>query len=284
MEVLRDTGSSVALISFKNVKESDLTGDYVWARQALTNEHTCLALAEIDLEIDGVRLKTKAAVLDPSVEMKHYLLGNKTQELIEAIKKNPYSPELINLVTRSQTKIARTEREDGFLDSREGRGVEEGSPTMGIDMCEEEGGNDPLNDEEGTEFLPPAGADDNTILANITGDGFRGKQINDPSLKGLFDKAGEKNSEFQVDKVLFRIVPDKKEGIRKQLVIPEELREKILKLFHNESGTHAGITKTKDRLLRNFFWPNIIKETENYVRCCDTCQRIGHAGEKKRLR
>ncbi|GBN38697.1 hypothetical protein AVEN_249493-1 [Araneus ventricosus] len=53
MEVLRDTGSSVDLISFKNVKESDLTGDYVWARQALTNEHTCLALAEIDLEIDG---------------------------------------------------------------------------------------------------------------------------------------------------------------------------------------------------------------------------------------
>ncbi|GBN08241.1 hypothetical protein AVEN_73967-1 [Araneus ventricosus] len=126
--------------------------------------------------------------------MKHYLLGNKTQELIEAIKKNPYSPELINLVvTRSQTK---------------GR--------------------------------------------------------------------------FQVDKgVLFRIVPDKKEGIRKQLVIPEELREKILKLCHNESGTHLGITKTKDRLLRNFFWPNIIKETENYVRCCYLCQHIGHAGGKK---
>ncbi|GBN66027.1 Retrovirus-related Pol polyprotein from transposon 412, partial [Araneus ventricosus] len=226
MEVLRDTGGSVDLISFKNVKESDLTGDYVWARQALTNEHTCLALAEIDLEIDGVRLKTKAAVLDPSVEMKHYLLGNKTQELIDAIKKNPYSPELINLVvTRSQTKAARTEK----------------------------------------------------------GDEFRGKQINDPSLEGLFDKAGEENSEFQVDKgVLFRIAPDKKEGIRKQLVIPEELREKILKLCHNESGTHVGITKTKDRLLRNFFWPNIIKETENYVRCCDPCQRIGHAGEKKK--
>ncbi|GBL72390.1 hypothetical protein AVEN_115319-1 [Araneus ventricosus] len=105
-------------------------------------------------------------------------------------------------------------------------------------MCEEE--NSPLNDGEGTEILPPAEADDNTILTNITGDRFRGKQINDPSLKGLFDKAGEKNSEFQVDKgVLFRIVPDKKEGIRKQLVITEELREKILKLCHNESGRHV---------------------------------------------
>ncbi|GBL72389.1 hypothetical protein AVEN_115318-1 [Araneus ventricosus] len=115
MEVLRDTGSSMDPISFKNVKESDLTGDYVWARQALTNEHTCLALAEIDLEIDRVRSKTKASVLDPSVEMKHYLLGNKTQELIEAIKKNPYSLELINLVvTQSQTKVARTENENGF--------------------------------------------------------------------------------------------------------------------------------------------------------------------------
>ncbi|GBM94091.1 hypothetical protein AVEN_135190-1 [Araneus ventricosus] len=284
MKVLRDTGSSVDLISFKNVKESDLTGDYVWARQALTNEHTCLALAEIDLEIDGVRLKTKAAVLDPSVEMKHYLLGNKTQELIDAIKKNPYSPELINLVvTRSQTKAARTEKEAGFLDSTKGRVVEEGSSTIGIDKCEKDGGNNSLNDGEGTEILPPAEVDNNTNLANIKGDEFRGKQINDPCLEGLFDKAGEENSEFQVDKgVLFRIAPDKKEGIRKQLVIPEELREKILKLCHNESGTHVGITKTKDRLLRNFFWPNIIKETENYVRCCDPCQRIGHAWEKKK--
>ncbi|GBO39335.1 hypothetical protein AVEN_94491-1 [Araneus ventricosus] len=140
MEVLRDTGSSVNLISFKNVKESDLTGDYVWARQALTNEHTCLALDEIDLEIDGVRLKTKAAVLDPSVEMKHYLLGNKTQEFIDAFKKNPYSPELRNLVvTRSQTKVARTEKENGFLDSIEGSIVGKGSSTRGIDKCEEEG-------------------------------------------------------------------------------------------------------------------------------------------------
>ncbi|GBM25068.1 hypothetical protein AVEN_96651-1 [Araneus ventricosus] len=146
MEVLRDTGSSVDLISFKNVKESDLTGDYVWALQALTNEHTCLALAEIDLEIDGVRLKTKAAVLDARVEMKHYLLGNKTQELIEAIKKNSYCPELINLVlTLSQTKVSRTENENGFLDSIEGSAVGKGSSTIGIDICEE---------EEGKEFLP----------------------------------------------------------------------------------------------------------------------------------
>ncbi|GBO19541.1 hypothetical protein AVEN_90937-1 [Araneus ventricosus] len=120
MEVLRDTGSSVNLISFKNVKESDLTGDYVWARQALTNEHTCLALAEIDLEIDG----------------------------------------------------------KGEFNNRH-------------DKCEKEGGNDPLNDEERTEFLSPAEGDDNIILANITRHGFGGKQINDPSLKGLFDKAGE---------------------------------------------------------------------------------------------
>ncbi|GBN34643.1 hypothetical protein AVEN_129385-1 [Araneus ventricosus] len=155
MEALRDTGSSVDLISFKNVKESDLTGDYVWARQALTNEHTSLALAEIDLEIHGVRLKTKAAVLDPSVERKHYLLGNKTQELIDAIKKNPYSPELINLVvTRSQTKIARTEREDGFLDSIVGSAVGKGSSTIGGDMCEEERGNNPLNDGREQKFYP----------------------------------------------------------------------------------------------------------------------------------
>ncbi|GBL58182.1 hypothetical protein AVEN_106579-1 [Araneus ventricosus] len=103
--------------------------------------------------------------------MKHYLLGKKPQELIDAIKKNPYSPELINLVvTRSQTKVARTEKEDGFLDSTKGRVVEEGSSTIDIDKWEKDGGNNSLNDGEGTEILPPAEVDDNAILANIKGD------------------------------------------------------------------------------------------------------------------
>lgn len=53
-------------------------------------------------------------------------------------------------------------------------------------------------------------------------------------------------------------------------------------LCHEGVSDHVGTTKTKDRVLRYFFWPNVFKEIENYVQNCDSCQKIGTPGDKKR--
>ena len=47
-------------------------------------------------------ISTKATIVDPEIVMEHYLLGNRTYELIEAKKNQPH---LINAVlTRNQRK------------------------------------------------------------------------------------------------------------------------------------------------------------------------------------
>ena len=57
-----------------------------------------------------------------------------------------------------------------------------------------------------------------------------------------------------------------------QIVVPKCLRGKILKLAHDVAvGGHMGIAKTRDKILRYFWWPSIHMEVKQYVRSCDVC-------------
>ena len=60
-----------------------------------------------------------------------------------------------------------------------------------------------------------------------------------------------------------------------QIVLPYCLRSEVLKIAHDvPAAGHLGMTKTKNRILRYFYWPNIYKDITKYVRSCDVCQRI----------
>ena len=55
-----------------------------------------------------------------------------------------------------------------------------------------------------------------------------------------------------------------------QIILPYALRGKVLKLVHDVPARgHLDITKTRNRLLRYFFWPNFYKDASNYVKTCD---------------
>ena len=59
----------------------------------------------------------------------------------------------------------------------------------------------------------------------------------------------------------------------KQLVVPKELRPKVLALAHDAIMTgHLGIKKTSDRELANFFWPGLTGDVMRYCRSCVICQ------------
>ena len=87
---------------------------------------------------------------------------------------------------------------------------------------------------------------------------------------------------FLENELLFRKSVDHRGTERKQLIVPKEFRLKILSLCHEGIAVHLGATKIKDKILRYFFWPNVIKETEEFVRTCDPCQRIGKAKDKQK--
>ena len=72
-------------------------------------------------------------------------------------------------------------------------------------------------------------------------------------------------------------------GVEENLiVIPEILRERIKKMCQEETSGHLGILNTKDKHLRHFYWPRCYKDIEDYVKTCDSCQRIDKPFDKKK--
>lgn len=66
----------------------------------------------------------------------------------------------------------------------------------------------------------------------------------------------------------------------KQLVVPEPLRMKVMKIAHDSIlGGHLGTKKTLDRILSNFYWPGIQGDVTRYCQSCDVCQRTFPRGK-----
>jgi len=61
------------------------------------------------------------------------------------------------------------------------------------------------------------------------------------------------------------------------LFAPNNMRQAILSHAHGSLLTgHEGIHKTKQRILCNYYWPNIDKDVIDYVESCHKCQLIKH--------
>lgn len=60
----------------------------------------------------------------------------------------------------------------------------------------------------------------------------------------------------------------------KQLVLPQQCRQPVLRLAHDvPMAGHTGVTRTKDRLLQRYYWPGIFTDTANYCRSYEVCQK-----------
>ena len=77
-------------------------------KQPLENEFKWLPVADVEVEFPDTGVdKEKAAVVDQSIEMQRYILGNETNQLVELLRKQL---SLVNaVITRSQT-IRKNER------------------------------------------------------------------------------------------------------------------------------------------------------------------------------
>ena len=60
--------------------------------------------------------------------------------------------------------------------------------------------------------------------------------------------------------------------------------ERILFYGHSESYSgHFGIETTYHRILRKYYWPQIYRTIENYIKACDICQRKGKTTKNNQL-
>ncbi len=57
--------------------------------------------------------------------------------------------------------------------------------------------------------------------------------------------------------------------------------EIILRSYDHITAGHPGIEKTKELMLREYWWPKMKKDIENYIRACKTCQQTKSSTQAK---
>ena len=114
-------------------------------------------------------------------------------------------------------------------------------------------------------------------------------QRDSPDLERYFQLAGSGEStrsgrsatvKFVVqDQLLYRIHETDAGRVTKHLVVPKDQRTRVLSLAHESimSG-HLRVNKSLDRVLSQFYWPEVMGDVTRYCRSCDTCQRTTRKG------
>lgn len=73
---------------------------------------------------------------------------------------------------------------------------------------------------------------------------------------------------------LCRIWYKEKNTDRYPIIIQTGLRETVLKQCHDSIiGGHFGFRKTLEKVRQKYYWAELYKYVEQYVRGCDTCNR-----------
>lgn len=275
MPILRDTGATVDVVSQKYVSSDRMTGEHVWVKHIFDDHMTCLPVATIDVDCDLGTITTKAVVIRNNLDQGRYLLGNETAALLQEVGGN-YGSNMgtINaVITRSQNKEIRDQEciVEKKLDTEE--------ENHEIKDCEEIA----LQDND----VLPQLEEKNSPLDVIKMDSptFIEEQKKCKELMPLFELVKKEDSQTDFNIINGVLVKQKvnKLGSEKNLiVVPKTLREQVKRISHEDTSCHLGINKTKNNLVRHFYWPNCYKDIENYVKSCDACQRVGKPFDKKK--
>ena len=119
----------------------------------------------------------------------------------------------------------------------------------------------------------------------VSGEELKTLQKQDKTLAEAWratEKSPEQNETgyFKEDGVLYRrwVPTGKLEMSIEQLVLLKRCRGTVLEMAHEiPISGHQGKEKTRQRVLRRFFWPSVYKNIEDYCRSCRICQKTTHS-------
>ena len=86
---------------------------------------------------------------------------------------------------------------------------------------------------------------------------------------------------FWEEPFLFRVCAD--QVIRR--CVTEQEGQEILKHYHTgPTGGHYSVNRTAHKVLESgFYWPTIFKDSFNFVKTCDRCQRVGNMSKRDEM-
>ena len=124
---------------------------------------------------------------------------------------------------------------------------------------------------------------------NITAEKLKDLHLEqDETLRAVRELAaltgGSKGEFFKRDELLYRRWTPRGRGEEmeiEQLVLPKECRQVALEMSHDiPIAGHQGRDRTRQRLLRRFFWPSIFRDVDMYCKTCSACQKASFKGVK----
>ena len=66
-----------------------------------------------------------------------------------------------------------------------------------------------------------------------------------------------------------------------QIVVPQSYRHEILSMAHDiPLAGHLGVNKTRNKVSKHFYWPNMKGDVVKFCRSCHTCQVVGKPNKK----
>ena len=101
-------------------------------------------------------------------------------------------------------------------------------------------------------------------------------QEEDESLRRALEAAKQKdNPQFQLQRgFLYRVKTNRRGQERKQLALPEKLRQRVMTLAHaGVMSGHQGVHRTHERVAESFWWPGMSSDVTRFCHSCDVCQR-----------
>lgn len=90
--------------------------------------------------------------------------------------------------------------------------------------------------------------------------------------KPFFSGKGHSYRFLEEDGILYRRYELATGRTFRQVVVPKPLREPILRIAHETiMAGHQGIRRTTERILQEFYWPDLHGDVRRFVRYCDAC-------------
>ncbi|GFY12334.1 retrovirus-related Pol polyprotein from transposon 412 [Trichonephila clavipes] len=202
-------------------------------------------MAEVELDCVFGHVITKAAVLRDSLDQGKYLLGKKTSELFEEVKKNKeIQAYMVNAVeTRLQKKLTEESKQDLNMSEET------------IPESNEKNKESPDELDDIFPLIQPEISESNLIKLSYKD--FTKEQMKSAELKTLFEEAksgSSKINHYIVESNLLFFQKEDKDGTkRKCLVVPEMYRKNLMMIGHKAAAAQLGVTKTKNAIFKTFY-------------------------------